>query len=276
MSENEKTPDDIINTTDCLEAVNAFKAMKNFLFFIVLMCLLLLQATFWLEQLGYIDKTDCQGAACGMVFFGGPCPRRASVAAGAESVSETSTEGEAGTIEAQAELATADIGDESDQPDESAGVTAPAEAGGKETKTGPKFTFKCRRAALLICVCNFILIIAATLYCFTLLVSIKISLVGRLGGINHISCAFLLSLFGLVLLLPWQKLFGGVVAGAIYTPQELLCSPAPTAQDSVVCQVLYYLRFTVLWLVTFLLFVFAQFRSARWAGATLRRLGMIH
>jgi len=275
MNENEKTHD-MVNATDCLEAVNAFKAMKNLLFFIVLICLLLLQATFWLDQLSYIDKTDCQGVAGEMVFLGGPCPRRASAAAGAESVSETSTEDEVGTIEAQAELATADIGDGSDQPDESAGAAAPAEAGGKDTKTGPKFTFKCRQAAFLICVCNFVLIIAATLYCFTLLVSIKISLVGRLGGINHICRAFLLSLLGLVLLLPWQKLFGGVVAGAIYTPPELLCSPAPTAADSVVSQVLYYLRFTLLWLVTFLLFVFAQFRSARWASATLRRLGMIH
>ncbi len=62
MSENEKTHD-MVNTTDCLEAVNAFKAMKNFLFFIVLMCLLLLQATFWLEQLGYIHKAACQGVA---------------------------------------------------------------------------------------------------------------------------------------------------------------------------------------------------------------------
>jgi len=275
MIENEKTPD-MVNTTDCLEAVNAFKAMKNFLFFIVLVCLVFLQATFWLRQLGYIDKTDCQGLAGEAVFLGGSCGGRASVDPDAGSIVATSTGGETGTIEAQAELATEEIGAESDHPGESSVASSPAEAGGKEMKTGPKLTFKCRQAALLICVCNFILIIASTLYCFTLLVSIKISLVGRLGGINHISRAFCLSLFGLVLLFPWQKLFGGVVAGAIYSPQELLCSAAPTSEATVFSQVLYYLRFVMLWLVTFLLFIFAQFRSARWAGATLRRLGMIH
>lgn len=276
MIENEKTPD-MVNTTDCLEAVNAFKGMKNLLFFVVLLCLLLLQATFWLRQLGYIDSTDCQGLGCESVFLLGSCGGRASSDTGAGSAITTSTVGDAGTIESQARLATEEAGDaEMDQPDESSVSPGPSEAGGKAMKTGPKFTFKCRQACFLIWACNFILIIASALYCFTLLVSIKISLVGRLGGINHISRAFCLSLFGLVLLLPWQKLFGGVVTGAIYSPQELLCSAAPTSEDTAVSEMLYYLRFVVLWLVTFLLFIFAQFRSARWAGATLRRLGMIH
>lgn len=273
MNETEKTSD-IVDTTDCLEAVNAFKGMKNFLFFVVLICLLLLGAVFWLDQLGYIDKTAC---VCGPGQ--GFCPQAAcaKVACTAVGAGTTGSAPDASqTIEAQAELATEQVGAESNQPAESGGAAEPGEAGVKKTTSRLKFTLECRQACFLIRACNFVLIIAATLYCFTLLMSIKISLVGRLGGINHISRAFLLSLFGLVLLLPWQKLFGGVVAGAIYTPQELLCSAAPTAEDSVVCQVLYYLRFVVLWLVTFLLFVFAQFRSARWAGATLRRLGMIH
>jgi hypothetical protein len=259
MSENEKTSD-IVNTTDCLEAVNAFKGLKNFLFFVVLICLLLLEAVFWLEQFGYIDKTACVCESGRIVCSD------AAVGAGFGNESGAAV----ATIEAQAQLATEQVGTESDQPAES------GEAGAKQTTSRLKFTLKCCQACFLIRACNFILIIAATLYCLALLMSIKISLVGRLGGVNHICRAFILSLFGLVLLFPWQKFFGGVVAGAIYTPQELLCSAAPTAEDSVVSQVLYYLRFVVLWLVTFLLFVFAQFRSARWAGATLRRLGMIH
>jgi len=135
MSENEKTPD-MVNTTDCLEAVNAFKAMKNFLFFGVLMCLLLLQAGFWLEQLGYIDKADCQGSAGEMVFFGSPCSSRDSAAADTESVSETSNESKAETIKAQAELATADIGGEPYQPDESVGLK-PAVRKRKPARSSP-------------------------------------------------------------------------------------------------------------------------------------------
>lgn len=278
MNETEKTSD-IVNTTDCLEAVNAFKGLKNFLFFIVLICLLLSGAFFWLDQLGYIDKTACvcgpgQGVCPGSVCPQAACAKAACTAVGAGTTGSAPDVSQ--TIEAQAELATEQVGAELDQPAESAGAAKGGEAGVKETTSRLNFTLKCRQACFLIRACNFILIIAAMLYCLALLMSLKISLVGRLGGINHICRAFILSLFGLVLLLPWQKLFGGVVAGAIYTPQELLCSAAPTAEDSVVSQVLYYLRFVVLWLVTFLLFVFAQFRSARWAGATLRRLGMIH
>ena len=260
MTEQEGTSD-IVNTTDCLEAVNAFKGLKNLLFFFVLICLLLLGAIFWLEQFGHIDKTACVCESGRIV-----CPDKA---VGADVGSESGAV--AATIEAQAELATEQVGAESNQPVESAGA-----AGVKKTTSRLKFTLKCCQACFLIWACNFILIIAATLYSLILLMSIKISLVGRLGGINHICRAFILSLFGLVLLMPWQMLFGGVVVGAIYTPQELLCSAAPTAEDSVLSQVFYYLRFVVLWLVTLLFFIFAQFRSARWAGATLRRLGMIH
>ncbi len=260
MSENEKTTD-MVNTTDCLEAVNAFKGTKNFLFFIILICLVLLQATFWLQELGYIDKAVCTDGEEGV----------AAVEEVDMDVSENVNETE--TIEAHAELVTEDA---SAEPAESADTGDPVPAVDKETKSRIKLKLDPCHAATLISVCNFILIIAATLYCLTLLMSIKISLVGRLGGINHISRAFLLSLFGLVLLLPWQKFFGGVVAGAIYTPQELLNSAAPTAEGSALPQTFYYLRFVILWVVTFMLFFFAQVRSARWSGATLRRLGMIH
>lgn len=265
MNETEKTSD-IVDTTDCLEAVNAFKGMKNILFFGVLICLLLVQAVFWLEQFGCIDKTACVCESGRIVCSD------ASVGAGSTDSAPDTSE----IIEAQAQLATEQVGAESNQPAESTDTVEGGEAGVKKVVSRLKFTLKCRQACFLVWACNFILIIAATLYCLVLLMSIKISLVGRLGGINHICRAFILSVFGLVLLLPWQKLFAGVVAGAIYTPQELLCSAAPTAEDTVVSQVLYYLRFVVLWLVTFLLFIFAQFRSARWANATLRRLGMIH
>ncbi|MHC5060456.1 MAG: hypothetical protein ACYTFK_05160 [Planctomycetota bacterium] len=264
MSENEKTTD-MVNTTDCLEAVNAFKAARNFFFFVVLICLLLLQGTFWLQELGYIEKAVCTEGEKDV-----PVTEEADIS---ENVSETET------IEAHAEIVTGDASiepTEPAEPAESIDTGAPAPAGDKETKSRIKFNFNSRQAATLISTCNFILIISATLYCLTLLMSIKISLVGRLGGINHISRAFLLSLFGLVLLLPWQKYFGGVVAGAIYTPQELLSCAAPTAEDSVMSQIFYYLRFVILWVVTFMLFFFAQVRSARWSCATLRRLGMIH
>jgi hypothetical protein len=55
-----------------------------------------------------------------------------------------------------------------------------------------------------------------------MLFALKVSMLGKLGGINHISRAFFLSLVMVVLLLPWQRFFSGIVAGAIYSPAELL------------------------------------------------------
>ena len=78
----------------------------------------------------------------------------------------------------------------------------------------------------------------------------------------------------LVLLLPWQRVFGGVVLGAIYTPCELVewCS---AEAGSILGIVLRYLRFTGYWLVILLLLIFSQLRSGRWTKTILRRLEVI-
>jgi hypothetical protein len=78
-----------------------------------------------------------------------------------------------------------------------------------------------------------------------------------------------------VVLLPWQRLFGGVLAGAIYTPKELLTGCAGGERCKVFGTALYYLRFTVLPLLAILLLILSQIRSGRWAKAILRRLDVV-
>ena len=79
----------------------------------------------------------------------------------------------------------------------------------------------------------------------------------------------------LVLLLPWQKVFSGVVTGAIYTPSELAGWHAPDKAKDVFNTVLYYLRFSGYGALIFLLLILSQYRSMRWAKAILRRLEII-
>jgi hypothetical protein len=120
---------------------------------------------------------------------------------------------------------------------------------------------------------NVILILAATLYCLTMLFSLKLSLIGRLGGMSHISRAFFLSLVMLVLVLPWQVVFDCVIRGAIYMPCELRwCS---NESEGIFNAILFYLRFSGYWLLIVLLLVLSQLRSARWTKAILRRLEVI-
>lgn len=121
---------------------------------------------------------------------------------------------------------------------------------------------------------NGVLILAATLYWLTVLFSLKVSLIGRLGGINHISRAFFLSLVMLVLLLPWQLALGSVVLGATYTPTEL-AQWYQAKGDGLFGIILYYLRFCGYWVLVLLLLLFSQARSSRWAKAILRRLEVI-
>ena len=126
----------------------------------------------------------------------------------------------------------------------------------------------------LIRVVNAVLILTASLYCLSMLFSLKVSMLGRLGGINHISRAFFLSLLMLILLLPWQRIFGGMVPGAIFTPEELVEWSSAEATD-IFDTVIYYLRFSGYWLLVFLLLILSQIRSIRWGKAILRRLEII-
>jgi hypothetical protein len=108
-----------------------------------------------------------------------------------------------------------------------------------------------------------------------LLFGLKVSMHGRLGGINHISRAFFLSLLMLVLLLPWQEVFGSVVTGAMYTPAELIQWRAADKTKDGFHTVLYYLRFSGYGALILLLLILSQWRSLRWARAILRRLEII-
>ena len=143
-----------------------------------------------------------------------------------------------------------------------------------EPQKSSLFAMTFERLSWLIRFFDFVLILTAALYCLTMLFSLKVSLLGRLGGINHIARAFFLSLTFAVLILPWQRFFPGVVVGAMYTPAELQ-SACAKASDNIFALTLHYLRFTGYWLVVLLLLISAQLRSARWAKAILRRLEVI-
>lgn len=273
MNENQASQNNLLDATDCLEAVGVFRGWKNFLFVIVLLCLLLLQACFWAVTIpgvrGYFIGSDTEaqtgdpqvtpealgGAAVpdvNAVVGASPAPIEPNAVA--EGKAPPAAQGEPNEPGALAE-----------------GETPPA---AEKTAKGRLFGITFKHLAWLIHFVNAVLILVAILYCLTMLFSLKVSLVGRLGGINHICRAFFLSLLMLVLLLPWQIVFGRIVAGAIYTPQELQdwCSAETGSRFGLA---LSYLRFSGYWLLVLLLLLLSQFRSSRWARAILRRLEII-
>ena len=121
---------------------------------------------------------------------------------------------------------------------------------------------------------NGILIVTVVLFTLAMFFCLMISLVGRLGGIRHISRAFFLSVILLVLVVPWQTLVGSRLPGVVYTFPELV-NWLTMKDESLVNTVVYYLRFSGYWLVFLLLLIVSQLRSSRWTKSILRRLEII-
>lgn len=239
MNEDYIGTNSLVDTTDSLEAVGVFRGWKNFLFIIVLISLLLVQVAFWLVNL------DCVSA-------------EAQTLVPAEQSSAPANDPNAAS--------TADAAD----PNQA------AETGGGGMKDWLPFTITSDELAWALRLVNCVLILAAVLYSMSLLFGMKVSLMGRLGGVNNACRAFYLSLVMVILLPPWQMIFGPMVLGALFTPAELFKAAAdPVGTDNIFGMVLYYLRFSGYWLLMFLLLIMAQVRSARWTRAILRRLEVI-
>jgi hypothetical protein len=261
MSEDQRR-NELLGTTDCLEAVNVFKSWKNFLLIVAVICLVLLQICFWLVDADVIRSEDANA----------PQPTAAVVtSAPVAAIVELAAKVEVEVPQDVVAKAAAQA-----KGGESADLAAePNQTAQGKLELGKVLHIKFEHIAWVIRVCNYLLIFAAVMYCLTLLFCLKISLIGRLGGLNHISRAFLLSLVVLVLTLPWQKFFGGIAAGLIYTPTELINAHADIQGGKVINIALYYLRFSGLWVIVLAVLIFSQVRSIRWAKATLRRLGVM-
>jgi hypothetical protein len=237
MNQERNIQTNLIDTTDCLEAVSVLRGWKNFLFVITILCLLLLQASFWLVTTGAVKAPN-------------------------------ETQDESLIIaDEKTEQAT--------QKNEEQNHTMLLSSAQEKHRLPLPKDIEFEHLAWVVKFLNFVLILAAMLYCLAILFILKISIVGRLGGIKHICRALFLSLVFIVLLVPWQKIFGGVVVGAIFTPAELLNSCEAVKQGGVFDHILHYLRFSVYWLIVTLLVILAQIRSGRWTRATLRRLDVI-
>jgi hypothetical protein len=172
--------DDLLDTTDCLESIGVFKGWKNFLFIILFAGLLLQQVLFWSVNSGWISPGD-------------------QVEAPFEEVLPVVVE-EANQPPADPNLADMVLGHLPEDPnkilDAAAKIAADPNLLPDEDDQESQFlaTVDFKYAKWIIRALNFVLIFAGMLYCLTLLFALKVSLLGRLGGINHICRAFFLSL----------------------------------------------------------------------------------
>jgi hypothetical protein len=258
MSQEQSRMGNLVDTTDCLEAISAIKFWKNFLFIIILMALILVQCSFWVMEQHWVKGDN--------VVLG---------PAGGDATGEKQPATEADKIKEAAKQITADTNAAAEP---NLQQTQTLRVGAEPNKPAPvevtlRFELHARHIAAIVRFLDFILIPCSLLYCLTILFAMKVSLIGRLGGINHIARAFFMSLLFVVLLLPWQLMFAPVFAGAMFTPSEMMAAcQAQKTQLAVVSMILRFLGYFVLVL---LLLLAAQMRSMRWARATLRRLDVM-
>lgn len=271
----------MIETTDCLEAASVMKAMKNLWFWVLLICLLGLQIIFWLKQAGLMDKTLKDEKTTGLTIK----KEWVIVPLAASAVIEQEVE----QVVQKAVLPQQESPSNSETKPTSTATPTPLppetdEMAGMEKQ--PSFLEKLKQqelelfriephiGKLLVKIFNFGALASGLLYCLCLLMILKISLTGRLGGINHICRAFFWSLFLLALLVPWQTILEGVMVGILYLPEELFGDSWVKDNPTAFWLSVFYLRFCGLWLVGIFFLANAQSRSMKWANAVLRRLGM--
>ena len=265
MEEEQGKKNDLIGTTDSLEAVGVFRCWKNFLFMIVVLSLMLLLGSFWLVDLGYMntDETKTTIPPMASETIEDQIPAETLAETPPETLLETPVVTIDEIVEAAKQIAPAP-----NQP-------AIDESQPKKTAPLPEIKLTFKWLARFMKLINFILIPTAILYCLTILFSLKISLLGRLGGINHITRAFFLSLIFIVMLLPWQNIFGPMVTGYMFSPEKLATACADLDRADLPRNVVHYLRFVGYWFVMLAVLVFSHIRTARWTKATLRRLEII-
>ena len=236
MSENSGESTDMVEVTDSLEAIAVFRAGKNVFLTLLILCLLVVQGGFWLIDQGIIKaKPEAEGLDASA--FVSP---------------------EALVADANAtQPLVAEVAEPNEAPDPSAPSFLKA------------FDLACLTKTLRIA--NGLMLLSGFLFCLTLLFSMTITIVGRLGGIRHICRAFFMSLIMLVLLLPWQVIFDSLVCGYLYRPEDLVLACAQKSTE-LLPLILHYLRFAGFWLVVCGFLMAAHMHCRRWAHSIRRRL----
>jgi len=130
--------------------------------------------------------------------------------------------------------------------------------------------------AMVLDISNYVTPFCVIVYCLSLLIGLKLALVGRLGGLTQSSKAFFLSLIVLVLVMPWLNIIYVAIPTAMFGTSELAEKFSRFQENKQDMDPLgfaaYYGRFCGLWLLAFLLLLMAQLRSFQAAKKIKLRL----
>lgn len=226
---------------DALEAYQTFRSARSACFWIILVSLLVLQTIFWVVNKGKIDAilNFDQEQSNSVFVHNTPHPSNIFVQQMAE---------------------------ESPEPDSNQQPNAKRQY--EITKTLSNFIQGSLRFF------NTLICFAALVYCLSLLIGMKLALVGHLGGLAESGKAFFLSLVVLALILPWQPIIAGETPGTLFSYHELTHSYIESTTYITLLSldaIAYYVRFVGFWGLTLSLLFAVQWRSCRAARQIIRR-----
>jgi len=130
---------------------------------------------------------------------------------------------------------------------------------------------------------RFLAFVMGVLAVLTLMFAVKLSLLGRLGGIPGFMSAFLWSLILLATVTPWQQLLNGALAcGALYNLKELVTSAERVkaswgaADADLLDWIFYYARFIAYPVIALLIWLVVMTKFARgYKDSSLAPVGAI-
>jgi hypothetical protein len=227
-------------TKDALEAYQIFRTARSFFFWIMLLCLIILQIMFWIVNQGKIDA---------VLNFNSDQSQSVFVHH---------------THQMPSAVANWPTDNDSPEPD-----TKRQQNTIQDFDNFIRITMK---------IFNTLICFMVILYCLSLLTSINLRIVGRLGGLADSTKAFFLSLFVMALILPWQPLITGRTSVTLFSYQELIQRylASTTYISSLSLEsIVYYSRFVGCSLATTLLLFATQWRSSRATRQTIRK-GQTH
>lgn len=237
------------NRQDAMEAFKTFGGARSLFFWILIFGLLSIQAVFWVVNCGMVDavlqETERPQEDTEIIDINN---------GGHQSANWILT------------------ADEFEPGSPGAGKLEDELPGKSEKQLGKA---KSLHAALPVIVkaLNCILTFTSVLYCLSLLIGMKLALVGRLGGLADSGKAFFLSLLVMVFIVPWQHAISREIPAVLFAYGELLMSYEQNRGfDDLLGNIVYYGRYVGFWFLTMVILSITQWRSCRAVKSVQSRL----
>ena len=258
---------------DALEAFNSFAAVRNLLFWLTVICVFIVQGVFFAVDRGAIDPAlDLPEYPSSLLYEIQPNEQdkqeiqpeinsESQILKGSSNIesfvfcsfSENDLRKNTVAENSPPILSQKQISEDDNYSPEKASSRATAEIITTTLKN-------------LISASNIVVIFSLLMYCICLFFLIQLSLTGSLGGLANSTWAFFTALLTALLVIPWYKAISQGIPTLIFSFDEILkvySAKKIVSEHSSYDYIMYYGRFSGLWILILALLISSQWRSSK-------------